>query len=230
MNLPELEATLANAGCRPRAGNALCPSHEDRNPSLSYAEGREGRLLVRCQAGCPTETVVAALGLTMADLFADDRKVMTMPKPSKRTTKPTVAPTYSRPVLDAETEAGRVAQALHNAGHDAAPKVVAALAKGDEAEADRLLARAEALYRLADRLIIQEYHGEGKEGVTDPAYWSVEQVLGLWGPENLGDLLARLVSSPALRRALESTEDPTNEVLAQALTGGLDVNTHEEAK
>lgn len=49
---------------------ALCPAHEDRRPSLSISEGDDGRCLVKCHAGCETEDVVVALGLTMADLFA----------------------------------------------------------------------------------------------------------------------------------------------------------------
>ncbi len=41
----------------------------DTSPSVSITEGDDGRALVNCQAGCETETVVAAWGLTMADLF-----------------------------------------------------------------------------------------------------------------------------------------------------------------
>jgi hypothetical protein len=48
----------------------LCPAHEDREPSLSIREGREGRVLLKCQAGCATEDVLRALGLGMEDLFA----------------------------------------------------------------------------------------------------------------------------------------------------------------
>jgi hypothetical protein len=48
---------------------ALCPAHDDREPSLSVAEGEEGRALLKCFAGCETEDVVAALGLEMKDLF-----------------------------------------------------------------------------------------------------------------------------------------------------------------
>jgi putative DNA primase/helicase len=48
---------------------ALCPCHSDRNPSLSVSQGADGRVLIKCHAGCRTESVVAALGLTMKDLF-----------------------------------------------------------------------------------------------------------------------------------------------------------------
>ncbi|HUW31677.1 MAG TPA: DUF3987 domain-containing protein, partial [Planctomycetota bacterium] len=47
---------------------AQCPAHDDRRPSLSVGAGDDGRALVCCHAGCPTEAVVDALGLRMADL------------------------------------------------------------------------------------------------------------------------------------------------------------------
>lgn len=50
--------------------SARCPTHEDRRPSLSVAEGDDGRALLRCHAGCSFETVMAGLGLEMADAFA----------------------------------------------------------------------------------------------------------------------------------------------------------------
>jgi hypothetical protein len=55
-----------------------CPTHEDAEPSLSVSEGDDGRALVKCHAGCQTETVVSALGLSMADLF------VSKPKTSRR--------------------------------------------------------------------------------------------------------------------------------------------------
>jgi hypothetical protein len=48
---------------------ACCPAHDDRTPSLSIDEGDDGKVLVYCHAGCETTTVVATLGLRMADLF-----------------------------------------------------------------------------------------------------------------------------------------------------------------
>jgi hypothetical protein len=54
-------------------GMYLCPAHADERTSLSVAEGDDGRALLLCFAGCPTPNVVEALGLQMADLFADHR-------------------------------------------------------------------------------------------------------------------------------------------------------------
>lgn len=50
---------------------AKCPAHEDKKPSLSIAEGEDGRILLKCFAGCPPEAIVTALGLGMRHLFAN---------------------------------------------------------------------------------------------------------------------------------------------------------------
>lgn len=47
-----------------------CPAHDDQNPSLSVTATEGGTILVNCWAGCTADEVVAALGLTKADLFA----------------------------------------------------------------------------------------------------------------------------------------------------------------
>lgn len=49
-------------------GKALCPAHPDRNPSLSVKRTDVGAAL-HCHAGCSTEAIVKAIGLTMVDLF-----------------------------------------------------------------------------------------------------------------------------------------------------------------
>ena len=49
------------------------PGHEDRDPSLSIAEGADGRVLLKCHAGCAVQDIVSALGLRMADLYPDAR-------------------------------------------------------------------------------------------------------------------------------------------------------------
>jgi putative DNA primase/helicase len=50
---------------------ARCPAHEDRNPSLTVAEGDDGRILIRCHAGCETAAILNELGLQLRDLFPD---------------------------------------------------------------------------------------------------------------------------------------------------------------
>ncbi len=48
---------------------ARCPSHEDKNNSLSINEGKDGCALVKCHAGCTTDQIVRSIGLDLADLF-----------------------------------------------------------------------------------------------------------------------------------------------------------------
>ncbi len=48
---------------------AVCPSHSDRNPSLAIKRGDDGRVLLKCWAGCSAADVVEAAGLELRDLF-----------------------------------------------------------------------------------------------------------------------------------------------------------------
>jgi hypothetical protein len=50
---------------------ARCPAHEDRNASLSIADTDDGRVLLHDFAGCSAADIVAAVGLTLADLFPE---------------------------------------------------------------------------------------------------------------------------------------------------------------
>src|SRR5216110_90744 len=50
---------------------ACCPAHEDSRPSLSVAATDEGRILLRCFAGCELTAIVEALRIEVRDLFAE---------------------------------------------------------------------------------------------------------------------------------------------------------------
>lgn len=50
---------------------AKCPAHKDRSASLSVCEGSDGRVLVKCFAGCDVLAIVHAIGLEVADLFPE---------------------------------------------------------------------------------------------------------------------------------------------------------------
>ncbi len=50
---------------------ALCPAHEDRQPSLSIGEGADGKALLKCHAGCTVTDVLDAIGLSKTDLFSE---------------------------------------------------------------------------------------------------------------------------------------------------------------
>lgn len=73
MNIRALLSRLD--GVRPCCGGyvALCPAHDDRNPSLSIAQGDDGRILLHCHAGCDFNKVLMALGLSARDLFPPRR-------------------------------------------------------------------------------------------------------------------------------------------------------------
>ncbi len=48
-----------------------CPSHDDRSPSLAIKEEGDGRILLHCFAGCETEDVLSAIGLTFSDVMPE---------------------------------------------------------------------------------------------------------------------------------------------------------------
>ena len=50
---------------------ARCPAHKDGRPSLSISTGEEGRVLLKCFAGCPVERILDAIDCTASDLFAN---------------------------------------------------------------------------------------------------------------------------------------------------------------
>ena len=68
-HVEQVVALLENVSSACNGWTGSCPAHDDRNPSLSVAEGDDGRVLLHCFAGCEVEEIVAALGLTMSDLF-----------------------------------------------------------------------------------------------------------------------------------------------------------------
>lgn len=48
---------------------ACCPAHEDRSPSLTLTEGREGGVVVKCFAECNFNEIVDAVGLGLEPWF-----------------------------------------------------------------------------------------------------------------------------------------------------------------
>lgn len=112
---------------------ARCPAHEDRHPSLSLREADDGRLLLKCWAGCSAHDVVGALGLNLADLF-----------PPRAALPGAGAPPVRRPWLAADL--------LHLAAFEATVASVAAraVACGNDDELHRLLVAARRLGDMAE--------------------------------------------------------------------------------
>lgn len=73
MTLNDVTQKIAAAsGMSPRRSGqgfkVRCPAHEDRAPSLSVRPGEDGKVLLYCFAGCGLDDILAAAGLTLADL------------------------------------------------------------------------------------------------------------------------------------------------------------------
>jgi len=69
MTTSEILSRLAKVRPSGKGYTALCPAHEDKNPSLAVSEGEDGKILLKCFTGCLTESVLKAIGLEMRDLF-----------------------------------------------------------------------------------------------------------------------------------------------------------------
>lgn len=68
MTLAELIARLDDVETTPDGYLVHCPAHNDSKQSLRLTVSDQGKVLLRCRAGCETKDVVAALGITMRDL------------------------------------------------------------------------------------------------------------------------------------------------------------------
>ena len=67
---------------------ALCPSHEDRTPSLSVTRGNHGEAIFFYHAGCSLEAIEAALGVSWRGLSTPRRGTATAQRLSKTPGKP----------------------------------------------------------------------------------------------------------------------------------------------
>lgn len=79
-NVGKVLAKFASVKKTKSGWSARCPAHEDRQASLSIAEGRDGRVLLKCHAGCDHKKIVSALGLEERDLFDADATPATATK------------------------------------------------------------------------------------------------------------------------------------------------------
>ena len=53
--------------------SARCPAHDDKRQSLSISQGKDGRVLLRCHAGCSVDSICANLGISVKDLFVENQ-------------------------------------------------------------------------------------------------------------------------------------------------------------
>ena len=82
--------TIAKALGGRKAGSgwsARCPAHDDRTPSLSLRDTGDGKVLIRCHAGCDQDEVIAHLKAN--GLWAQNGPRLFRHAASRRVTKPT---------------------------------------------------------------------------------------------------------------------------------------------
>lgn len=137
--------------------NSFCPVHPDgKQPALHVEEGREGRVILRCAAGCKTEEVVAALGLTMGDLFS---KPDAAAPPARRGPSPSKAPPPARtPDFPAVVERARALLAERRDD----PEVRALLARYHGTVEGALAVGAGLIEDGGLRLLFPEYDSRGR--------------------------------------------------------------------
>ncbi|QQS33997.1 MAG: AAA family ATPase [Acidobacteriota bacterium] len=69
MKIDDLVSRFKNIRKLPNGFMVRCPAHADSTPSLSISEGVDGRLLLKCFAGCSNTSILAAIELQIKDLF-----------------------------------------------------------------------------------------------------------------------------------------------------------------
>jgi len=72
--------------------SARCPAHEDRNASLSITAQPKRRVFLHCFAGCAEDSVIAALGLRLDDLWTSHREEWKPSTPRPALTRPRQTP------------------------------------------------------------------------------------------------------------------------------------------
>lgn len=73
MILNEILSRLQNVKKNGNGYTALCPSHTDKQQSLSIKES-DDKILLKCFAGCDASNIVSALGIELKDLFTDPKQ------------------------------------------------------------------------------------------------------------------------------------------------------------
>lgn len=79
MNPRDVAQQIADGGPLTRSGTGWmvkCPAHDDGRASLSVSAGNQQDVVVHCHANCPTDEVLAAAGMTWADLSESEPEVL----------------------------------------------------------------------------------------------------------------------------------------------------------
>jgi 5S rRNA maturation endonuclease (ribonuclease M5) len=94
---------------------AQCPAHVDAKASLSVGPRRDGKgVVIHCHAGCEPPDVMAALGLTMADLF-DEPKMRDAWNPTRNYDYPGGRRVHRKPGKDFPQSGNKADKSLFHA-------------------------------------------------------------------------------------------------------------------
>lgn len=81
MNLQDIVSMCKGVVKSGRQYKALCPAHEDKKPSMTVTEMPDGGKRLVCHAGCTTQQICDALGISPADLQPENPG---KPRPRKK--------------------------------------------------------------------------------------------------------------------------------------------------
>ncbi len=87
MTADKLLSKLRGVQGRGPRWRAICPAHESKHGTRTLAvfEADDGRVLLKCHAGCDVGAIVGAVGLDLSDLFPpktdDDKRAPRVRKP-----------------------------------------------------------------------------------------------------------------------------------------------------
>lgn len=82
MNAEQIAVVLGRHTRTQTGFSACCPAHDDKSPSLSISDGENGKILVRCHAGCDQGAVIDAL--KRRNLWPEPERALPKPAAAKR--------------------------------------------------------------------------------------------------------------------------------------------------
>jgi hypothetical protein len=90
-----LRDVIAHVRADGRQRTVHCPAHDDRHPSLSVGRGRDGRILLKCHAGCSYEAIVDAAGIDPQELGPPRER-----RPERQPNRPEFSPQITREAVE----------------------------------------------------------------------------------------------------------------------------------
>ena len=152
-----VETILQTLEARPAGTDrwrARCPAHGGQSlGSLSIALGSDGRILLKCWAGCPASEILSTMGLSWGALFSDSETPVTATAATARMLERSVDSSIRHARLFIAEELPKV--------QDRVTMVVKIIAVMEMREADTSALRS----RLGDMLHMREFLGRAVDDI-----------------------------------------------------------------